>query len=277
MITIICGPTCSSKSAKALELANQSDSVIINADSMQCYKDAPILTAQPTALELQQAEHKLYAFLRLDDDFSVAQWLKLAIKEINTALARNVRPIVVGGTGLYISALIDGLALIPDIPPAITEELRLQLKEFGPHYMHKKMLEIEPYKVWGQSIKPNDAKRILRATSVYLATKKPIYYWWDKSEPFYSKDMFTVYKLLPDRNMLYSRCNDRFDAMIERGAISEVKRAMSIYQHIKPKIIGFRQLQDYISGLIPLTDAITIAKQLTRNYAKRQYTWFNAK
>jgi tRNA dimethylallyltransferase len=272
-IHIIAGPTASGKSALALQMAQEKNGVIINADSMQIYNALPILTAQPSADDRQSAPHRLYGTLQPDQPCSAAQWRSLAIAEIETALANNQTPIVTGGTGLYIGALIYGLSPMPDVPPEIrAEAMRLQSERGNPGF-HAELEKIDP--AMAGRLHPNDTQRLIRAWEVMTATGQSLNDW--QAEPREAPPegwSFHVTLVLPDREILYSRCNTRFDHMLQNGALDEVAAFDCTGTYAVENALGYRALKAHTEGRMSLEDAVTTAKTETRQYAKRQVTWF---
>lgn len=267
-VYIIAGPTASGKSALALEIAQNEPSVIINADSMQVYRDFPILTAQPSTAEQQAVPHKLYGFLKIEEKCDAARWAELAAKEIEAAWAQKKLPILVGGTGLYFKTLIQGIAPVPEIPREIRERAAALLEETGHAAFHAELIKKDPDSA---HLKVGDTQRILRAYEVLEATGKPLKYWHQQPTRKFLEADYDSKIIIPDRKELYARCDARFKQMMENGALEEVKKYPL---HISIKIIGVPELQAFLRGEITKEEAIEKASQATRNYAKRQYTWF---
>lgn len=270
-INVIFGTTASGKTALGIKLAQELDGVIVNADSMQVYKEIPILTAQPTKAERAAAEHLLYGYKSVFEKHSVAIWLQDAIPVIQNILYKGRTPILVGGTGLYIDSLINGISNIPDVDPKIEQELRA---EASPEILYTRLREVDP--AVASKLKPNDKQRIIRALGVILSTGKSISYWQkQKTTPSFSRDKFHLIWLNPDRALVYDKINKRFDAMLEKGLLEE---ARALYNKcspltILPKAHGLPELFAYFRGDMNLIEATNKAKQNTRNYAKRQLTW----
>ncbi|MDX2112418.1 MAG: tRNA (adenosine(37)-N6)-dimethylallyltransferase MiaA [Alphaproteobacteria bacterium] len=275
-IHIIAGPTASGKSARALALAESTGGVIINADSQQLFKDLPILTARPTKQDEARAPHKLYGLLNANESPSAGKWLKWAKMEIDWALAECRLAIVVGGTGLYLKALTKGLAEIPDIDTAVTKQAANDYEAMGKAAFEERLKVVDP--LFFERLKVYDKQRLIRAYGVWLGSGKPLTYWQQQEQkPFYSEDYFEIEKIEAEREELYQRCDQRFDKMIEMGAVEEVREFIETRQLAAAgleKIIGFRELSAYLRGELVLEQAIDKAKQMTRNYAKRQMTWF---
>lgn len=275
-IIIIGGPTASGKSKLAMKLAGKSDSVIINADSLQIYRDIPILTAQPTQEDKEKIPHFLYEILPPAELCSVGKWLEMAIPVINNALEHEVTPIVVGGTGLYLKCLKQGIATIPEIAAEIRNKARELLMEVGNQSFHLMLNKRDPE--MGSRLKPEDSQRILRAWEVLEQTDISLSKWQQMEDKgFFEPDQFEGYFVNPPRDLLYDRINKRFIQMVERGALKEVRKLneMKLSPELTAmKAIGIKELTSYINGEISLDKAIQKSQQATRNYAKRQVTWF---
>lgn len=273
-IHLVFGPTASGKSAYALALAEKNGGVIINADSQQLFGPLRILTARPSVEDEARVPHKLYGILAMEGVPSVASWLKLALMEIDWARAQGQPAIVTGGTGLYLKALMEGLAEIPEVPLSIRAQAEGDLHSMGHAAFHARLSAVDP--VAGQKLKTGDSQRLIRAYSVWLASGKPLSYWQaqEQQRP-YSADAFTLHPVMPEREVVYRNCDQRFATMLEQGALEEVRPLLSLPEDTPiRKVIGVRELSDYIAGKISLDQAIATATQATRNYAKRQMTWF---
>jgi len=279
-IHIICGPTASGKSAIALERAHEKDGVIINCDSLQIYDGLPILTAQPSESDYQAAPHLLYAHRHPNDVCSAGSWCDLVIPLITSILEAGQTPIICGGTGLYIKALTVGLSPIPDIPPEIRAEIIQRYENLGPEGFYDVLRQKDPEMAARFHI--NHKARLIRAMEVLEATGKSLAEWQkiERSAPPESWD-FEFEVILPDRDVLYHRCNTRFEAMLEAGALQEAAdfekkiAAGAIKQDVPlTKALGFHELLCHIKGIIQLDEAIILAQAATRRYAKRQVTWF---
>jgi tRNA dimethylallyltransferase len=290
-IHIIAGPTASGKSARALEIAQKTGGVIINADSQQLFKDLPILTARPTPAEEQLAPHKLYGILNANEQPSVGKWLKFAKMEIDWALDSGTPPIVVGGTGMYIKALMQGIAEIPDIEESVRQQAENDYDSMGKEAFSERLKIVDPQ--FFERLKVVDKQRLVRAYSVWLGSGKPLSFWQAQElKPFYPADSFGIEIIEIDRKELYRRCDARFVKMVEMGAVEEVERIEElkkwrneekkdypIPQFLNSsipllKVIGVAELSAYICAEISLDEATRKAQQATRNYAKRQVTWF---
>lgn len=274
-VTILCGPTASGKSALALELAARENGVIINADSMQLYDALPLLSARPGADDLNAAPHRLYGCLPVHEKSSAQRWRDWALDEIDAAIKAGQHPILVGGTGLYIKALCEGFSPIPDVPPDIRTRGVAMQRELGNPAFHAALAQRDP--VMAARLNPNDTQRLIRAWEVLEASGQSLAHWQAQAPTPPPGDFhFTVRILTPERDWLYARCDRRFDMMMAMGALDEVASGMAVLDDDMPitHALGYRPLRDHLKGLLSLEDAITAAKAETRQYAKRQDTWF---
>lgn len=275
-VLVIAGPTASGKSGLALRIAEELNGVVINADSMQVYSDLHILTARPGAEDEARVPHILYGYLDGATACTAAAWAADAANEIETAVAANQLPIVVGGTGLYLKALMEGLADIPEIPSEVRQAARRMRIEDGNDTLYASLKEKDP--VGAAKLKSKDRQRILRAWEVVEATGTPLYEWQKKAQakPLIDASYMRVL-FQPQRDTLYAACNSRFEAILDAGALDEV--ATLIARKLDPalpvmKALGVPELAAFLAGESSREDAVTKAKQHTRNYAKRQMTWF---
>lgn len=269
-IYIIAGATASGKSARALELAERLGGVIINADSQQVYKDLRILTARPSEADEARAPHKLYGMVAADEHFSAGKWLRLAKMEIDWALSNGTPPIVTGGTGMYLNALMQGIAEIPDIDMSIRTQAQNDYDAMGKEAFCERLRAVDPE--FFTRLKVYDQQRLVRAYAVWLGSGKPLSFWQaQKAAPAYAAEQFHVEIVELPRTELYARCDARVVQMVEQGALQEVA---SLPAGVLEKIIGVRELKSYLNKEIQLDKAIADMQQATRNYAKRQLTWF---
>lgn len=251
--------------------------MIINADSQQVYRDLPILTARPSPEEETELPHKLYGLAGADEQFSAGKWLRFAKMEIDWAISQGTTPIVVGGTGLYIKALMEGIADMPAIDPKVRAQSMNDYEAMGKDAFAARLREIDPQ--FFERLKVTDRQRLTRAYEVWLGTGKTLSWWQQQTvTPPYSPEQFQLQIVDVPRDELYRRCDARFHAMIEQGAVEEVREILTTrpagsYDALE-KIIGFRELASFIRGELHLEEAIAKAQQMTRNYAKRQTTWF---
>ncbi|MGA7262870.1 MAG: tRNA (adenosine(37)-N6)-dimethylallyltransferase MiaA [Stellaceae bacterium] len=273
-VLVIAGPTASGKSALALELADLCGGTIINADSLQIYSDLRILTARPDQAAQARAPHRLYGFLDARERGSAALWRALALDEIAEATMAGRLPILVGGTGLYLRAIKEGLAPVPDIPAEIRQEAIELHRALGGVGFRERLARLDP--AAAQRLFPGDKQRLIRAFEVVRATGVTIGTWQHqtKSETAYR---FGTILLAPPRERLYAACDARLVQMIEAGALAEA-RALAA-RRLDPslpamKAVGLPELMAYLDGDIPLGAAIAAAQRATRRYAKRQMTWF---
>ena len=273
-IILISGPTASGKSKFSIKLAKKTKGEIINADSMQVYKELKILSARPYPKDYKKIKHHLYGFQSVKNNFSTGDWLKNAIKKIKELKGRKKTPIFVGGTGLYFKALTDGLVSIPNIPIRFRNRIRDLHKNLGQKKFYQKLIELDQ-KSKGK-INPTDAQRSIRAYEVKKFTKKSLHDWFKNTKSsFKEDDFFKIYIDYP-REELIQRINKRSEHMVKTGAINEVKRFLKL--KIKKdksvnKAIGINELREYLEKRIKLTDVIEKISIKTRQYAKRQSTW----
>lgn len=275
-VLVIAGPTASGKSGLALRVAEDLNGVVINADSMQVYSDLRVLTARPSADDEGRAPHKLYGTLDGAEACTAAAWAARAAEEITNARNNNQVPIVVGGTGLYIKALIEGLSDIPEVPLEVRQTARRLRLEQGNEALYDSLKEKDPE--GAARLKPKDRQRVLRAWEVLEATGTPLHVWQEKSQPKPLVDgTFHTILFQPEREALYAACNGRFDRMLEAGALDEVEALVA--RNLDPalpvmKALGVPDLAAFLKGDVSREEAVTKAQQRTRNYAKRQTTWF---
>jgi tRNA dimethylallyltransferase len=272
MVALIAGPTASGKSALALALAERANGVIVNADSAQIYRDLPILSAARSAEDETRAEHRLYGIRDGADPCTAADWAELAKTEIADVQASGRLPILVGGTGLYLRTLLDGIAPVPPIDPAVRKRVRAGTVEANLAELGK----VDPEAV--ARLDPNDSSRIARALEVALSTGSTLADWQSRREGGIGEAVsLTPLLLLPPRPWLYERCDRRFESMVESGAIAEVEALLS--RNLDPSLpvmraIGVREIAAFLDGQLERDEMISRGSQATRNYAKRQYTWF---
>ena len=273
-IILIYGPTASGKSKFAVKLAKKIKGEIVNADSMQVYKELKILTARPLKSNFQKIKHHLYGFKNSKKNFSTGEWLKTATKKIYEIQKRGNVPILVGGTGLYFKALTEGLVVIPSIPSKFRNKIRLLQKSIGQEKFYKKLLRIDP--AITNHVKPTDIHRSIRAYEVKLFTKKSIIEWYKNTKSnFEKKDFFKLYIDYP-RSELIEKINLRTKEMLNKGAIPEVKNFLKLRiskNKSISKAIGVTEIKDFIKKRIEKDEVIEKISIKTRQYAKRQVTW----
>ncbi|WP_425450139.1 tRNA (adenosine(37)-N6)-dimethylallyltransferase MiaA [Virgifigura deserti] len=292
---VIAGPTASGKSAIGLAVARALDGTIINADSMQVYRELSVLTARPDASDCAAVPHRLYGFLPVAQPYSAALWRERALEEIAAASAAGRLPVVVGGTGLYLRVLMRGLAPVPEIPLAVRAATRAKLADMGGEAFHRELARRDP--AMAARLNPSDRQRLARAWEVLEATGRSLDAWQrepatptsgspgaslggapDDSPGDPLGDLqFTSFVVAPARAALYAACDARFLRMLDQGALVEAERvdALGLDPQLPAmKALGIPELRRHIHGELTLVEATTAAQQATRRYAKRQMTWF---
>lgn len=273
---LIAGPTASGKSALALDLAERNGGVIVNTDSMQGYSVLDVLTARPSTDETARVPHFLYGHVHPSTAYSTGAWLRDVSRLIEEG-ALSKRPVVfVGGTGLYFRALAEGISDMPDIPPSVRERWRYELKEQGAERLHRILMREDS--AVAMQLRPTDGQRIVRALEVLDASGRSILDWQAaRGQPLVDRDSARFLVIEPDRGELVARIEARFDRMIDKGALDEVRQlvALDLAPNLPAmKAIGVRELQAALAGEMSFAEAIERAKIATRQYAKRQATWF---
>jgi len=271
---LIMGPTASGKSALALTLAERVGGEIVNADSMQVYRDFRVLTARPAPEDEARAPHHLYGHVDASSAYSTGRWINDALAAMREIAGQGKTPIVAGGTGLYFKALTQGLADIPAADSELRERLRTRVAHEGAAILHAELSRLDPQTA--ARLKPNDAPRILRALEVWETTGESISSLQASTKPALAPDEWVGVRLTPDRTQLYASINARFDAMLSAGALDEVRAFAA--RNLDPslpamKAHGAPALMAHLRGEITLDDAAEIGKRDTRHYAKRQFTW----
>ena len=273
-IILISGPTASGKTNLAVKIAKKIQGEIINADSMQVYKNLKILTARPNKIEQKDIKHHLYGVVDLNKKFSTGQWLELVIKKIRNIKKKKKIPILVGGTGLYFQSLINGLVKIPEIPLKFRNKVRLMSKREGQKKFYKKLLKLDP-KVKDR-FDPNDTQRSIRAYEIKSYTDISMYDWLVRTESQFKNSDFLKLYIETKREKLIERINLRTLNMINGGAINEVKKFLKLKirkdQSVN-KVIGIAELTQYLNHEVTLEEAKELISIKTRQYAKRQATW----
>lgn len=273
---LIAGPTASGKSALALEIAERLGGVIVNTDSMQGYSILNVLTARPGREDLVRVPHFLYGHVHPSTAYSTGAWLRDVAELIEGGGLAGRRPVFVGGTGLYFRALAEGISAMPDIPPHIRERWRHELIERGASRLHRELMLRDS--AMAMQLRPNDGQRIARALEVLDASGRSLLSWQgQRGQPLIDRTSARFFVIEPDREVLRGRIDRRFDAMIEQGALEEVRRILAL--DLDPalpamKAIGVRELQAVLNGEMDAGAAMERAKIATRQYAKRQSTWF---
>jgi len=278
-IIIVAGPTASGKSLLALEVAELLNGEIINGDSMQMYREFNVLTARPGQKEEACTAHHLYGALKITESCSAGVWLKMALEAIADVQARGRRPIICGGTGLYLKVLMEGIAPVPAIPQKVTDELSTLYLEEGGIAFHKRLARLDPN--GASKLSPNDRQRLVRAYGVIKVSGRTLGD-WQKDQLVGSpiEARFLNILLSPPREALYQRINQRFDDMLINGAIAEVAAVLDEKLDLNlpgMKALGVQSLSKYLIGECNLEEAADDAKRATRNLAKRQLTWFRNK
>ena len=271
-MALIAGPTASGKSALAVALAERTGGTIVNADSAQLYRDLRVLSAAPSDEDLGRAEHRLYGVIDGGEPCSAADWAVMARREIDAIHRQDSLPILVGGTGLYLRTLLDGIAPVPPIDP----EIRRKVRNADVKANHARLAELDPGAA--TRLKPADSTRVARALEVVLSTGRTIGDWQQHRRDGIG-DAITLRTLilLPPRDWLNARCDARFAAMVEQGAVEEVEALLE--RNLDPRLpvmraIGVREIAAFLNGETTREQFIALGRQATRQYAKRQYTWF---
>ena len=273
-IILISGPTASGKSNFSIKLAKKISGEIVNADSMQVYKELKILSARPNLKDYQKIKHHLYGFHSVKKNFSTGDWLKIAIKKIKEIKKRKKIPIFVGGTGLYFKALTDGLVSIPNIPIRFRNKIRALHKDLGQKKFYQKLVKLDPNSK--EKINPTDAQRTIRAYEVKQFTKKSLQDWFQNTKSYFEKDDFLKIYIAYPREELIHRIGKRAEKMIKLGAIQEVKKFVKLKVRKDKsvnKAIGINEIKEYLAERKDMTDVIEKISIKTRQYAKRQSTW----
>ena len=273
-IILIAGPTASGKSKLAIEIAKKIKGEIINADSMQVYKEFSVLSSRPSKIDLRKVKHHLYGFQPAKKLFSTGAWLKLVKKQIDQCLKNKKIPILVGGTGLYFEAITKGMSKIPNINSKVRDKIRNLQKKKGQDKFYELLLELDP--LVKNKIEPSDTQRSIRAYEVKKFTKKSIFEWYKLTRSEFKK--FQIFKIFIDvpREKLLRNISNRVEQMFKNDCVEEVKNFLKL--NIDPtlstnKIIGVKEIKDFLSGARSLPQVKEIINIKTRQYAKRQVTW----
>lgn len=279
IVIIIAGPTASGKSSLALDIAQELNGAVVNADSMQVYRNTPILSACPDEHDKSLVPHYLYEIYDNSHHGTVAEWSKVAVAKIKELWLEGKTPIVTGGSGMYIDILINGIKEIPKASDEAKAKSEAVLEKGGTQSLHQELEKVD--KITADKLSPNDTSRIRRAYEVFLTTGKPLSEWNQlENTKLLPKANFVVIKLVPPISELDERCQIRFDKMLEIGAIEEVKKVLAQNLNRETpamKTLGLPELLDYLEGKTSLEQASELGKLHSRQYAKRQRTWFNNK
>lgn len=273
-VILLAGPTASGKSSLALKLATRLNGEIINADSMQIYREFSILTSRPNSKDTFQAKHHLYGIKSVTQEFSTGHWLKLATKKIKELLNKKKTPIIVGGTGLYFKALIDGLVKIPEIPKKVKTNTRKIHKKIGQIKFYQKLIKLDPLSK--DYISPNDSQRSIRAFEVKKFTKKSLFLYRKNTKIIFDKNTFIKIFINIPRDELKEKIYKRTNNMFKQDVILEVKKflKMKIDNEMSAnKIIGIKEIEDFNKNKMTLDQLKELINIKTRQYAKRQFTW----
>jgi len=273
-VVLLAGPTASGKSKLAIKLAKYLNGEIINADSMQIYKEISILTSKPSTQDRKITKHHLYGFNSVKKIFSTGHWLKLVIKKIHDQWENDKTPIVVGGTGLYFKALTDGLAEIPEIPSNIKKKVRKLHNKMGQENFYSSLIKLDPLSK--KFIFLNDIQRSIRAYEVKKFTNKSLFQFTQKTKLNFESNVFRKIFINVPKEQLHKKIENRVEKIFKQGVIEEVKKfnKLKIKKDLSPnKIIGIKEIRDYLDNKTTLLKTKELIIQKTRQYAKRQYTW----
>jgi tRNA dimethylallyltransferase len=278
IIVLLAGPTASGKSKLAIKLSKTLNGEIFNADSMQVYKELKILTSRPSPFDVKNIKHHLYGFISVKKNFSTGTWLNIATKKIKSILMKRKIPILVGGTGLYFKALVDGLVQIPDIPILLKEKIRKYHKKIGQEKFYNELLKLDP-KV-KNFIPKSDSQRSIRAHEVKKFTKKSLYDWIKNTKPTFDPNLFKKFFIHPSKDFLLQQINLRMNKMFKQGVKQEVKEflKLKIRSDLSAnKVIGIQEIKDHLLKKSTLTEVKNLIQIRTRQYVKRQFTWARGK
>ena len=277
-VYVIAGPTATGKSDLSISLAKKISGAVINSDSMQVYENLEILTARPTLSEMKNINHHLYGFVDGRDRYNVERWCNDATEIIKKTSAKNLTPILVGGTGLYINTLINGLVDLPSIPESIKIESEKILQEFGKDFLINQIKNVDPESL--NEINHNDTVRLRRIWEVFESTGKKFSEWkLNKNKKFITDYKFKILLFLPDREKNYQVVNSRFVKMMKSGAVEEVKKLLELNLNDSLPVMrahGVPEIKKYLANESTLEECINKGQQVTRNYVKRQHTWWNS-
>ena len=277
-VYVIAGPTATGKSDLSISLAKKISGAVISSDSMQVYENLEILTARPTLSEMKNINHHLYGFVDGRERYNVERWCNDATEIIKKTSAKNLTPILVGGTGLYINTLINGLVDLPSIPESIKIESEKILQEFGKDFLINQIKNVDPESL--NEINHNDTVRLRRIWEVFESTGKKFSEWkLNKNKKFITDYKFKILLFLPDREKNYQVVNSRFVKMMKSGAVEEVKKLLELNLNDSLPVMrahGVPEIKKYLANESTLEECINKGQQVTRNYVKRQHTWWNS-
>ena len=277
-IYFITGPTASGKSKFAIDLSKKIKGEIVNADSMQIYKELKIITARPSQLDNKKIKHHLYGYVDGSNRYNVEKWCQDASQVIKSLNKKNINPIFVGGTGLYIDTLINGIASIPSVPESIRNDSKNLLEKVGKEEFYKIVKKIDEDSI--KLIFPNDIQRLRRIWEVFNYSNKKFSEWKkNKNKKFITSLDYKILLFLPDRKKNYERVNKRVLTMIKSGAIEEIENLLKFNYNKDLPIMrahGVPEISDYLKNKITLEDCIKKIQLVTRHYVKRQNTWWNS-
>ena len=277
-IYFITGPTATGKSKFAIDLSKKIKGEIVNADSMQIYKELKIITARPSQLDNKKIKHHLYGYVDGSNRYNVEKWCQDASKVIKSLNKKNINPIFVGGTGLYIDTLINGIASIPSVPESIRNDSKNLLEKVGKEEFYKIVKKIDEDSI--KLIFPNDIQRLRRIWEVFNYSNKKFSEWKkNKNKKFITSLDYKILLFLPDRKKNYERVNKRVLTMIKSGAIEEIENLLKLNYNKDLPIMrahGVPEISDYLKNKITLEDCIKKIQLVTRHYVKRQNTWWNS-
>tara|TARA_Y100000590_G_scaffold180996_1_gene206311 strand:- start:2017 stop:2940 length:924 start_codon:yes stop_codon:yes gene_type:complete len=273
-VILLAGPTASGKSKLAIKLAKYLNGEIINADSMQIYKEISILTSKPNPKDLKVIKHHLYGFNSVKKNFSTGHWLEMTLEKIRKQWDKKKTPIVVGGTGLYFKSLTEGLVKIPEIPDKIRKEVRKLQEQIGQKIFYDQLVKLDP--LAKKFTSPFDRQRSIRAFEVKKFTNKSFYNFIKETKPFFEEDVFKKLFINTPRALLHKKIDKRVEWMFKNGAVKEVKNFLKIKADkdlSSNRIIGIQEIKDYLDVKTTLEKTKELIKLKTRQYAKRQFTW----
>jgi len=273
-IILLAGPTASGKSKLAIKLAKHFNGEIINADSMQIYKEISILTSRPSYKDTKTTKHHLYGFNSVKKKFSTGHWLQMILGKIEEQWTLSKTPVVVGGSGLYFKALTDGLVKIPDIPNSLRLKVRMLHKKIGQKKFFTQLIKLDP--LVKSSILPSDSQRSMRAYEVKKFTEKSLFELIKETKSNFDQKVFKKLFINIPRDLLNKKIEERVEKMFKEGVVEEVKDffKMKIYHELSSnKIIGVNEIKAYLQGKLTLAETKELVVQKTRQYAKRQFTW----